>query len=91
MFNKTWTKIVDFGSPEFQLNEVERIERTEDGRFHVSYVDGSQRRFGEKEWKVLYQARGDFRVFGINLKQDQPIPQLDEYRRQVESGWYPAL
>ena len=72
MFNKTWTKIVDLGSPEFQLNEVERI-----GRFHVTYADGSQRRFGEKEWKLwaLCQARGDSRVLGINLKQDQPIPQ----------------
>ena len=88
--DKTWTKIVEFGAPEFQLNEVESIE-VENSRFHVTYADGSQRRFGQKEWKLLYKARGDFSVLGISLITDRPVPLFDAYWNKVASGWYPAL
>ena len=63
----------------FQLNEVEKIERLEDGRFYVSYAPDSQRRFGGREWKRLYEARGDLSVLGIQLMKDQPIVLFDEY------------
>jgi hypothetical protein len=84
-FDKTWTKVVSFGDPQFQLNEVEKIERLEDGRFSVSYVGGSQRRFGEPEWNTLFEARGSFSALGINLKKDEPVRLFDQYWKAEES------
>jgi hypothetical protein len=83
-FDKTWTKVVGFGKPQFQLFEVKEIERLEDGRFYVSYRD-MQRRFDEQEWKRLYEARRDFSVLGFNLRKDHPVPLFDEYWKAQQS------
>jgi hypothetical protein len=84
-FDKSWVEVVRFGEPLFQLDVVLAVEQLEDGRFSVSYTEGSQRRFGEQEWKKLYEARGDFSVLGISLRKDQPVPLFDEYWKAQES------
>ncbi|MEW5977247.1 MAG: hypothetical protein AB1898_15765 [Acidobacteriota bacterium] len=83
-FDKTWTEVIHFGEPQFQLNEVEEVEPLEDGRLSVSYAERSQREFGDEEWKRLYKADGDFTVLGIYLRKDVPVPLFDEYWRRME-------
>lgn len=68
------------GDPTFLFLEANAI--IEDGR-GVTFDRSAERRFTAKEWAEIYEAKGDFSVIGITLKQDEPLEGFDKYVENV--------
>jgi len=79
--DKTRTKVIGYGEPEFFLLELGDITFRPDGTTSISPGD-LQKRFGPKEWNKLYEAGGDFSVLGIELVKDKPVPNFEEYWKE---------
>lgn len=65
--------ILAYGSPNFQIVEVENIESNGAIRF-----SGKQLNFSIKEWHILLQHNMDFSVLGYGLIPDKPISHFEE-------------
>ena len=70
------TKVTAASPPRFQLVEVASVTPSPAGQTSISYDGGSQRQFGAAEWKTLEATGGDIASLGIEVKRDQPVPNL---------------
>jgi hypothetical protein len=93
IFDATRRKVTGFSEPEFDLREVAGLKQiTKTGTFgsptnfvtvtnwSVSYNPKGQLRFGEREWKAIVAAHGDFPVIGYTFITNSPVPSFREYR-----------
>jgi hypothetical protein len=76
--------IVGYGSPICHLLEIESVDRRGDELGGTSGGD-LQKHFGEKEWKALLEAKGDFSTLGYELKKDAPVPHFDLVIKHLKS------
>lgn len=81
--------IAGYGSPECHLLEIASVDRRGDGSGGIELGGTSggelQKHFGEKEWKALVAARGDFAKLGFELKKDAPVPDFDLVVKHLKS------
>jgi hypothetical protein len=63
--------------PQFYLHEVGIIDKVPNGRHSIKYIGGG-RRFGAEEWKILFDAKGNFDSIGYKLTEDRPVPGFEE-------------
>jgi hypothetical protein len=76
--------VVGYGSPLCHLLEIESVDRRGDELGGTSGGD-LQKHFGEKEWKALLEAKGDFSTLGYELKKDAPVPDFDLVIKHLKS------
>jgi hypothetical protein len=58
----------------FNLTEVTSVTPLASGQTEIRYGDGLQ--FGPNEWSILQQNGGDLSSLGIQVKKNQPVPNL---------------
>ena len=69
------------GIPHFFLVEIKSV--TSNSTDTASGIYGSDYKFGEKEWKKIVAAKGDFTVIGIKLNTNSPVPFFEHHVRVV--------
>jgi hypothetical protein len=74
--DRSGTQMTAASKPAYYLHEVSNVELLPDGRAFIRYKGESQREFGLKEWSALEAAGGDLSALGLNVKRDQPVPNL---------------
>jgi len=70
------------GTPRFLLLEIKSVEMSSDGRATVSFAPGTQREFGIAEWERIGDAKGDFSVVGVQIKNAPPIANFEEFAQE---------
>jgi len=76
------------GEPKFHVIEIRKINYYDNGQIGASMApdfEGKYGRFGQEEWKKIYEAGGDFSVVGIPLKGEEvpPVPDFEKYVAQI--------
>lgn len=72
-YSKDNQTITGYGQPQCHLTEAESIAPRGNELGEISFGD-LEKHFGEKEWKALVEAKGDFSALGYQLKKDAPVP-----------------
>lgn len=70
------TQVTAASPPQFHLVEVSGVTTSPGGQTSISYDGAFQRQFGIQEWKTLEASGGDLSSLGIEVKRDQPVPNL---------------
>ena len=81
--NSEVSRVVD--TLKFRLLEVTRVDMLSDGRPSISYGGSGQREFSAADWKKVVEAKGDFSVIGIQIRNDAPIANFDELMKWSQS------
>jgi hypothetical protein len=63
------------GQPVFYLSEISEVTTNNNIEPHF----GTGWFFSQKKWEILYKAKGDFRVIGIELRTNAPVENIDAY------------
>jgi hypothetical protein len=71
------THVTPQKEPRFYVWEKTSIERGQSGTLLVLFGD-DHLEFGLKEWERVVEAKGDLRVLGLKMKEDQPLEHFDE-------------
>jgi hypothetical protein len=84
-FDKERRKVKSVGEPEFQIREVEKVEKNPDGGLYVKFTDRT-RTFGAGDWQRLVNAGGDFSAIGYMWNTTSSAPGFDYWRKDEEMG-----
>ncbi len=71
------------GEPKFYLNEVKEIKVHPSGQVETTYNHSLQTPypFDLATWQNIYEAKGDFSVADIQLKENQPVENFTKYEK----------
>lgn len=71
------------GPPSFILHEIRSVEMSLGGPADLMY--GDQRQFSATDWEAVVRSKGDFSVIGVEIKNDPPIPNFGELKKEARS------